>query len=166
MAMRKTSSTVAAGAASVAAEARAAVTVYQAGTLATPPQVLHTEPTEHALVQEAYDALLHRLAEERRVHRRHELVEAIVEPEHVEVFDVGVGVLELVGRRVAHRADRHALPLLARAHQGREEVAIAREEHGDVEGAGHRRVVEHVDGERDVDALLLRAGERLSLVHI
>ena len=38
--------------------------------------------------------------------------------------------------------------------------AIAREEHGDVEGAGHRRVVEHVDGEGDVNALLLRPGER------
>ena len=112
--------------------------------------------------EHASEPRLHRgaLAEERGVHRRDELIEAIVEPEHVEVFDVGVGVLELVGRRVAHRADRHALPLLARAHQRGEEVAIAREEHGDVEGAGHRRVVKHVDGERDVDALLLRAGER------
>ena len=62
------------------------------------------------------------------VHGRDEALEVVVEPQHVEVLDVGVGVTQLERRRVAHRTDCDALAALPRAQQSRDEVAVARDE--------------------------------------
>ena len=93
------------------------------------------------------------------VHGRDEALEVVVEPQHVEVLDVGVGVTQLERRRVAHRADRDALAALPRAQQRRDKVSISRDEDRHVEGLRQRSVVKHVHSEGDVDALLLPARE-------
>ena len=99
------------------------------------------------------------LVEQRRVDGGYQLVEMVIEPQYAKVLHVGGRVFVLLRCRVSHGADADALALLARPDKRRDEVAIARDEYGHVKRVGHRRVVKHVDGQRDVDALLLATSE-------